>query len=178
MMKKTIVMSMCAAALLSFPTLSMAQITRDNQTMQTGFVNEFGAGAGTATLTQTAKGLLVRVEATGLPEGWHGAAFHAQGDCTDNIDGFALAGLPLANAGEEHGFLNINGPKTGALPDIWVHGDGTGKAIFYTSAITLDALRDQDGSALMLYSGPDDYKTQPAGNTGTRIACAPIRMDQ
>ncbi len=171
-------MGIFAAALLSFPVLSHAQIKRDSQTVQTGFVNGFGAGAGTATLTQTPKGLLVRVEATGLPEGWHGVAFHAQGHCTDNINSFVLAGLPLANTGEEHGFLNANGPKTGALPDIWVHGDGNGKAIFYTSMITLDALRDQDGSALILYSGPDDYKTQPAGNTGTRIACAPIRMDQ
>lgn len=177
MMKKTALMSLFAATLLACPAMTLAQIQRADQTVQTGFVNGFGAGAGSATLTQTPKGLLVRVESTGLPEGWHGAAFHANGDCTDNIDGFVLAGLPLANAGEEHGYFNMNGPKAGALPDIWVHGDGTGRAIFYTSGITLDALRDQDGSALILYSGPDDYKTQPAGNTGTRLACAPIRAE-
>lgn len=148
--------------------------------IQAGFVDGFGGGAGSVVLTQTRSGLLVRIdllvriEVTGLPEGWHAVAFHAIGNCSDTIDGFQLAGLPLANAGEEHGYLNLKGPKAGALPNIWVHGDRTGRAMFYTSAVTLDTLRDQDGSALVLYAGPDDYATQPAGNSGARIACAVI----
>lgn len=146
-------------------------------TLQAGLVDGFGGGVGTVTLTQAPLGLLVRIDVTGLPEGWHGVAFHAMGDCSDNIDGFQLAGPSLANAGEEHGFLNAKGPKAGSLPNIWIHADRTGRAEFYTPAITLDALRDQDGSALILYSGADDYKSQAAGNSGARVACATIPAD-
>ena len=44
-----------------------------------------------------------------------------------------------------------------------------------TLAIGLDgSLRDQDGTAIVIHAGPDDYKTDPAGDSGGRIACGVV----
>lgn len=173
-MMKSAILTSLTALLLAYPALGMAQTAQQAPELQAGFVDGFGGGVGTVTLVQAPQGLLVRLEISGLAEGWHGVAFHANGNCSDPIDAFLLAGLPLANAGQEHGFLNPQGPKAGSLPNLWVHGDRTGRAVHFTPMITLDALRDQDGSALIIYAAADDYATQPNGNSGARIACAVI----
>lgn len=165
---------MLLAGFLAFPLVAEAQAVPEQLEVKAGLVDTFGKGSGLVTLTQMPRGLLVRIESTGLPEGWHGAALHAHADCSDHMNGFANAGLILANMGEEHGYGNIKGPKSGALPNIWVHGDGTARVALYTNTISLNTLLDQDGSALVLYAGPDDYASQPNGNLGARVGCARI----
>jgi len=133
-----------------------------------------GQQKGTALLTPVPKGVLVRVEVEGLSPGWHGVHFHGTGTCADHDQGFKASGTHAARLGETHGFLTEGGPHMGDLPNLYVAADGIGKAEFFTPFLTEAELRDKDGSALMIHAQADDYKSEPAGNAGDRIACGVV----
>lgn len=133
---------------------------------------------GTVTMTETASGIVhVVVDAKGVPAGAHGIHVHETGKCeADN--GFESAGGHLAR-GLEHGLHVENAPHPGDLPNVHVQEDGMLQAEFFTRGFTLGTegdqrLKDDDGSAIILHAGPDDYKSQPSGNSGDRIACGVI----
>ncbi|WP_069307171.1 superoxide dismutase family protein [Methylobrevis pamukkalensis] len=138
--------------------------------------------SGTVTLTETGSGAIhVMVEAQGVPEGAHGIHVHETGLC-EAADGFKSAGGHLAR-GLEHGVMSQEGPHPGDLPNVHAQADGIVKAEFVTRGFTLgneDAARikDDDGSAIVLHSGPDDYTSQPAGASGDRIACGVLDAGQ
>ncbi|MDE1151832.1 MAG: superoxide dismutase family protein [Micavibrio sp.] len=142
-------------------------------TLDITLVNNSGADAGTAKITGAPKGVLFSLSLSGLTPGWHGVHIHGMGNCMDH-DHFKNAGGHMMKEGQKHGFLNAAGPHDGDLPNVWIASDGTGKAEFYTAAIMLDALKDKDGSALMVHAGADDYMTDPAGASGDRVACGVI----
>jgi len=75
----------------------------------------------------------------------------------------------------EHGLRNPLGPHVGDLPNLIIGADGTASATATVRGASLAAsensLFDQDGSALVVHAGPDDEVTDPAGNSGARIAC-------
>lgn len=129
-----------------------------------------GKETGTVKITETAKGRLFSVEVAGLTSGWHGVHIHGTGDCSDHGEHFKKAGGHANAEGQKHGFLNAEGPHDGDLPNLWVAADGTGKAEFYSEAAAR-TMMDNDGSALMIHAGPDDYTTDPSGNSGDRVAC-------
>ncbi len=137
-----------------------------------------GQDAGTATITVAPHGLLVHIEATGLAPGWHGVHFHGTGDCSDHAEHFKKSGGHAAHDGEKHGLLSAADPHAGDLPNIFASADGTANAEFLTSAIELDMLQDKDGGALMIHAGPDDYRTDPSGNSGDRVSCGVISSER
>ena len=61
----------------------------------------------------------------------------------------------------------------------FVSQDGRLRAHVHNTAVRLDAksLLDKDGSALVVQSKPDDYRSQPSGDAGDRIACAVIKSE-
>ena len=140
-----------------------------------------GAGreSGTVAITDAPKGVLLRIEARGLPPGWHGMHFHEKADCGDaafkNAGGHVHSQKPIV-----HGFLVEGANDAGDLPNIYVDTDGNAVVELYSTLVSADgrdgrpALRDTDGSALVIHANPDDYKTQPIGGAGERIACAVI----
>ncbi len=140
-----------------------------------------GTALGTITVTGVPKGVILRVEATGLSPGWHGMHFHEKGDCSDLK--FTSAGAHVhAVTPVVHGFLNEQANDAGDLPNIHVGADGTAMVEFYSTLVSLsggDAARpvlmDADGAALVIHANPDDYSTQPIGGAGDRVACAVIR---
>lgn len=132
-----------------------------------------GAATGTAKITDAPKGVLFTLELNGLTPGWHGVHIHEKGDCMDH-DHFKNAGGHMHQTGQTHGYFSVNGPHDGDLPNIWIAADGSGKAEFYTSAFKADALKDADGSALMVHAAKDDDATDPSGNSGDRVACGVI----
>ena len=116
---------------------------------------------------------IVRIEAKGLTPGWHGLHLHEKGDCS-KAD-FTSAGGHVHGAGDRvHGLLNPNGNETGDLPNLWVAADGSGGMEAFSSTLTMAALRDADGSALVIHANPDDHMAQPIGGAGARVACAEI----
>ncbi|WP_438263832.1 superoxide dismutase family protein [Asticcacaulis aquaticus] len=140
-----------------------------------------GKALGTVTVTPAPKGVILKIDASGLPEGWHGVHFHAKGDCGDTAK-FQNSGghVHHGDAALTHGLLNPASNDSGDLTNIYVHKDGTAKAEIYSSFVlveakdgsALPALKDADGSAVVIHASADDYTSQPIGGAGARIACA------
>jgi Cu-Zn family superoxide dismutase len=133
-----------------------------------------GKTLGTATLVQQAGGVGIDVKVSGLPAGKHGIHLHAVGKC-DGPD-FATAGGHFNPESKQHGAQNPAGPHAGDLPNLTVAADGTGAFSGVDTRVTLAAgpansLFDADGTAIVIHAGEDDEKTDPAGNSGARIAC-------
>ncbi len=135
-------------------------------------VNALGAPIGMVRAWQTAGGVSFHVQAAGLPHGLHGVHVHAVGRC-DPPD-FTSAGAHWNPAGKQHGLSNPAGPHAGDLPNVEVAANGVLSATVTVAGASLAALLDADGSALVLHAAADDYRTDPSGNSGARIACAVI----
>lgn len=136
--------------------------------------NSAGQTVGAVTLTEAPKGVLLRVEAKGLSPGWHGLHFHEKGDCSKSD--FTSAGAHVHGSGAAvHGLLNPSANETGDLPNLHAGSDGEASAEIFTSLTTLSALRDADGSAVVIHANPDDYMAQPIGGAGPRVACAVVK---
>ncbi|WP_417491516.1 superoxide dismutase family protein [Maricaulis sp.] len=138
--------------------------------------------AGHVSLRQGAEGVVIRIEADGLPEDarsqWHGAHLHSIGDCSS--EDFTSSAGHINPSGRQHGLLNPEGPDNADLPNLWVDATGSIRAEVYTTRVSLadtdalPALLDADGSALVIHAGSDDQTSQPIGGAGARIACAVI----
>jgi superoxide dismutase, Cu-Zn family len=141
-------------------------------------IDSSGKEIGKATLTQTAAGVLVFIEAKGLPPGEHALHFHAKGSC-DVATKFESAGAHYEPRDHQHGFATSGGPHAGDMPNQFVGADGALKAHVLNPNVTLGqgtaSLFDADGSALVVHAKADDYKSQPAGNAGDRIACGVVK---
>lgn len=136
-------------------------------------------GEGTAVLTQTGQGVLIQVELKGLPvTGPVGFHIHEVGECEPS-SGFKSAGGHFNPGDAEHGFLASNGPHAGDMPNQYVASDGTLTAEVLNPLVSLtDGNNGILERSLMVHSGPDDYRTQPSGDAGDRIACAVIGQTQ
>lgn len=137
-----------------------------------------GEPLGTASLEQTAAGVLIAVSASGISEGEHALHVHEKGLC-DAAGGFASAGGHFAPGGTAHGSHDAKGHHAGDMPNVFAGANGKLQAQALNDAVTLGetgdgALFDADGSALVIHGGADDYATQPSGAAGSRIACAVI----
>lgn len=134
-----------------------------------------GDPAGTATLTAMPLGVLVEVDATGLPpDAWVAIHVHERGAC-DPAGGHESAGGHFNPSGVSHGFAVEGGPHAGDMPNIHTNAEGAAKAQIFNPLIVLDegenAVR---GRALIIHAGADDYTTQPSGGAGDRLACGVI----
>jgi len=174
---------MLAAAALG--TIAAPALAADNAAatiMTTGYAdlkNAAGEAAGLATLKPGPKGLVVRVEATGLTPGWHGLHLHEKGDCSDNAAGFKASGAHAGHGdGVKHGLLNPEGSEFGDMPNLFAAADGTAKGEFYLAGATLDSVFDADGTAIILHAAEDDHTSQPIGNAGARVACGVVQKAQ
>ena len=133
-------------------------------------VNSSGQSIGTVRAWQTAGGVTLRIDASGLRHGVHGIHVHSVGRC-DPPD-FASAGPHWNPAGRQHGFNNATGHHAGDLYNVTVAANGAlGEAVTVPGA-SMATLIDADGASLVLHAAADDYATDPAGNSGARIACA------
>ena len=138
-------------------------------------LNASGQSIGTVRAWQTAGGVSFRISASGLPHGLHGIHVHAVGRC-DPPD-FKTAGAHWNPAGKQHGMNNPAGPHAGDLPNVEVAANGVLNATVTLAGASMASLLDADGAALVIHASPDDYKTDPSGNSGARIACAVIRPE-
>jgi Cu-Zn family superoxide dismutase len=133
-----------------------------------------GTEVGGVTLTQIAAGVLMTADLSRMPAGTHGIHFHAVGQCA--APAFASAGGHFNPAMKVHGLRNPNGPHAGDLPNIHVPESGMLRVELLAPNVRLGAgdgtLFDGDGAAIVIHALADDYQTDPAGGSGSRIACA------
>ena len=139
-----------------------------------------GQVIGQVSVKAAPNGVILRVQAKDLAPGWHGMHFHETADC--HAPGFKSAGGHIhAQTPVVHGMLNADFNDAGDLPNFHVNADGSATVELYSTLVTLHgsgtrpALLDADGSALVIHANPDDYKSQPIGGAGERVACAPIQ---
>ena len=139
-------------------------------------VNALGAKVGSAELIQTVDGVKIDLTVSGLTPGLHGFHIHAVGLCEP--PDFKSAGGHLNPYGRKHGLKNPDGPHAGDMHNLEVGADGTGTAEVLDKLVTLDegvnSLFHEGGTSLVIHADPDDQMTDPAGNSGARVACGPI----
>jgi superoxide dismutase, Cu-Zn family len=158
------------AALAAAPALAQEE---GASSAQASLIGAEGEEIGTAEFTSTPVGVLIRAELSGLPPGEHGFHIHETGACEPP---FESAGGHYNPTDAQHGFLVEGGPHAGDMPNIHVPDSGELTIEVLNPFIRLEAgeIYDDDGSALLVHSGADDYQSQPSGDAGDRIACGVI----
>jgi Cu-Zn family superoxide dismutase len=132
------------------------------------------AARGNVTVNAAPKGVIIKVEASGLTPGWHGIHLHEKADCSP--DTFTNAGAHVhTSMPAPHGLLNPAANDQGDLPNIYAGADGMAHAEIYSTLVMLPALMDADGSSVVIHANADDHTTQPIGGAGGRVACAVIK---
>ena len=165
-MLRSITLAAGAAAVLALATAPAAAA----DAMARLFDRE-GRNVGQVLLTETPHGTLLHAHLRDLPPGEHGFHVHAVGTC---IPPFTSAGGHLDPTGAEHGLADA-GRHAGDMPNLHVPATGALEQEIHNAALTLDdALFDADGSAIVIHAGADDYRTNPAGAAGRRIACGVV----
>ncbi len=129
-------------------------------------------------------GVLMRIDVSGLPQGWHGIHLHQVGDCSDGSAGFKASGSHVDPDNNAHGLLNLEGSERADIPNIYAGSDGRATAEIFRAGLSLYPseesgtlnnafpLLDDDGFAVIIHENRDDHRTQPIGGAGGRIACA------
>jgi Cu-Zn family superoxide dismutase len=141
-----------------------------------------GQPVGTAHFMQEGAGAVrVHVIVQGLTgmEGPHGIHVHMTGTCEPDKQ-FSTAGGHFNPTGAQHGLKNPQGPHVGDLPNIVIDASGAGTLDYTSSMISLtpgpNNIFDEDGAAIVIHAGLDDEVSDPAGNSGARVACGVIRL--
>ncbi len=167
--------ALAAVAALAGPALAQSPAAKPAASLTTELKNSAGQVVGSVTLTEAPKGVVMRVEAKGLSPGWHGLHFHEKADCSKSDFTSAGAHTRHGEGKAVHGLLNPQANETGDLPNLHAGQDGAAAAEVYTTLTTLKALRDADGSAVLIHANADDHTTQPIGGAGARVACAVVK---
>lgn len=167
-MKKFLTMAatlvMCACATQSDGPTASAQLspTKGNAT------------SGSVQFTQAGNKVLVKVDIKGLkPNAEHGFHVHEKGDCSSG-DGMSTGGH-FNPSGSLHGAHGQGVHHAGDLPSLKADANGNAKIAFESTTISIvGGVSNVIGKGLIVHRDPDDYKTQPTGNSGPRLACAVI----
>lgn len=150
-----------------------------------------GRDLGDLVVSESDEGLRVAGSLRNLPAGRHGIHVHMVGSC---VAPFTTAGGHWNPNERQHGIENPEGPHSGDLLNITVNARGaatvrvtTQGGSFYgtprgpvrmgrgrANNLAIVGLIDADGASIVIHAGPDDYRTDPSGNSGERIACGVI----
>jgi Cu-Zn family superoxide dismutase len=146
------------------------------QTAKAALKDQKGADVGTVVLTQTPAGVMLKLSLKGVPAGERAFHIHAVGKCEAP---FASAGGHFNPGGHKHGLLVGQG-HAGDMPNLHVPAGGVLEVEILNTAVTLEkgkpnSLFHDAGTSIVIHAGKDDYKSDPAGNAGDRIACGTIQ---
>lgn len=147
--------------------------------ISTTIMDRTGDVIGSARISENLQGgINLVVDARNINPGEHGIHFHDIGDCS--ADNFSSSGGHINPDGKKHGLNHEDGPDHGDMPNAIADEEGIISYAIFNKRVSmygeggLPSLFDHNGSALIIHLYPDDQKTQPAGGSGPRIACAVI----
>jgi Cu-Zn family superoxide dismutase len=147
------------------------------QTAKATLKSADGKDVGSAELKQTAGGVLIAITLKGIAPGQHAVHIHEVGKCEPP---FTSAKGHFNPDKHKHGLMADNGGHAGDMPNLHVPASGELSVEILNKAVTLkkgaaNSVFDDDGSALVIHAKADDYKSDPAGEAGDRIACGVIQ---
>jgi Cu-Zn family superoxide dismutase len=146
------------------PTAKAASIVRDASGKQVGSLQ----------FAETYAGVLITGSMGDLGLGAHAIHIHAVGKCEAP---FTTAGAHFNPTNRQHGYKSSTGPHLGDLPNLDLPAAGVQRFEILLPGVMLKGptgLLDGDGAAVVVHATRDDYVTDPAGNSGGRIACGVI----
>jgi Cu-Zn family superoxide dismutase len=169
---KLVSISSTAAIALALATLSAAA-----QIATAPLKGADGKEVGSVNLMQTSQGVLINIAVKGMPPGEHAFHVHAVGKCEPP---FTSAGGHFNPGSKKHGMMSPEGQHAGDMPNLHIPQSGDLTVEVLNVNITLEkgkpnSVFDTDGSAVIIHAGSDDYKTDPTGDAGGRIACGVIQ---
>ncbi|MHC1654684.1 superoxide dismutase family protein [Stenotrophomonas maltophilia] len=105
-----------------------------------------------------------------------GFHIHERGDCSA-VDA-SSAGNHFNPGGAAHGRAGTGQHHLGDIDNLRADAQGRANVDIHLKGVTLGggAATDIAGRALVVHANADDYRSQPAGNAGVRIACGVIRV--
>jgi Cu-Zn family superoxide dismutase len=130
--------------------------------------------AGTVDFVQKGDKVAVTAKVSGLTPGSHGFHMHEKGDCSSG-DGMS-AGGHFNPQGKPHAHPTTAERHAGDMPMLVADSSGNATLTVELDVITIGAgAADIVGRAVIVHKDPDDFRTQPTGNSGARVACGVIR---
>jgi Cu-Zn family superoxide dismutase len=152
--------------------------TKSSLTATAKVIGSNNESYGNAYFEEEDNGVKVTLALSGIPAGTHGIHIHSVGKCEPPT--FESAGPHFNPTNKEHGTLNPKGYHLGDLPNLEIGEDGIVDLNFVAEGVSLqknveNSLLDGEGTSLVIHESADDYKTDPSGNSGARIACGVIQ---
>src|SRR6476646_9218354 len=153
-----------------------AAISAHAETAKAVLKDKTGKDVGTVDLIQTPHGVLLKLSVKGIPAGEHAFHVHGTGKCEPP---FTSAGGHFNPDSKKHGIMAMDGHHAGDMPNLHIPSDGALAIEVVNTSVTLDkgkpnSLHGSNGTALIVHAGKDDYKTDPTGEAGGRIACGVV----
>ena len=127
--------------------------------------------AGSVTFTQKGDKVTVNVNLSGLAPGGHGFHVHEKGDCSAP-DAMSAGGHFNPKSAAHHGGPSAPVRHGGDLGNMQVDSNGRGLLVVAVGDLTMDNVV---GRSIVVHQTVDDLKTDPAGNSGARVACGVIQ---
>jgi len=129
---------------------------------------------GTVNFAQRGNKVVVVAKVSGLAPGSHGFHIHEKGDCS-SPDAMS-AGGHFNPTGKPHAHPSTTERHAGDMPMLVADASGNASLTTELDVITIGGgATDIVGKAVIVHTDPDDFKTQPTGNAGGRVACGVIR---
>jgi len=130
--------------------------------------------SGTVNFTTKGDKVVVSARISGLTPGNHGFHIHEKGDCSSG-DGLS-AGGHFNPASQAHAHPSTMARHVGDMPMLIADGGGVASFTAELDLMTIGSgANDIVGKGLIVHKDPDDFKTQPTGNSGARLACGVIK---